>query len=57
MNECPQNVKFSRVGTVALLFTVMTLLFRLAPGTESALKKYLLNESDHVFCFDLGEGL
>lgn len=36
-----------------LLFVVISLVLRRAPGTESAFKKYLLNESDNVFKGDL----
>lgn len=53
MNECSQNVHSSRVRTVDLLFIVISLVLRRAPGTESAFKKYLLNESDNVFKGDL----
>ena len=50
LNECPQNVQYSRVGTVALLFIVMNLVIKPTLGTKSALQKHLLNESNlHLF--------
>ena len=47
-----QNVQSSRVGTVILLFIVMSLVLRTAPGRVST-EEIFANENEHIFKGDL----